>query len=138
MQKDYKGYLVMFGTYQQLPNSFLNGYSSTPNQRIEKKAWRDNTEYLQRVTSPNFKTTLELEIRSLSQREKDLFESIKDAGLLDRDQRKFSVTYWNLETGQYASGEFYVPDTKYRIGHIADESRGEMYYDAFTLEMIQY
>lgn len=69
MQADYKGYLVMFGN-TQLPNSFLTRYRSTPDQRIEKKAWRDNNESLQRVTSPNFKTTLNLELRPLSQRER--------------------------------------------------------------------
>jgi hypothetical protein len=37
MQKDYRGYLVMFGN-TQLPNSFLTRYRSTPDQRIEKKA----------------------------------------------------------------------------------------------------
>lgn len=137
MQKDYKGYLVAFGSYQ-LPNSFLTRYVSTPNQRIEKKAWRDNTEYLQRVTSPNYKTTLNLEIRPLSQAEKDLFESIKANGLLDITQRKYSVEYWNLETGLYTSAEFYIPDTEYAINHIADNNTGEMYYEAFTLEMIQY
>lgn len=137
MQKDYKGYLVSFGTYQ-LPNSFLNRYASTPNQRIEKKAWRDNTEYLQRVTSPNYKTTLNLDIRSLSQGEKDLFESIKSNGLLNADQRKYSVKYWNLETGVYAEGEFYIPDIEYAIKHIANNDTGEMYYEEFTLELIQY
>lgn len=36
MQKDYRGYLVMFGSHQ-LPNSFLTRYASIPDQRIEKK-----------------------------------------------------------------------------------------------------
>lgn len=137
MQKDYNGYLVAFGTYQ-LPNSFLVRYVSTPNQRIEKKAWRDNTEYLQRVTSKNYKTTLKLEIRPLTQGEKDLFESIKSNGLLNLDQRKYSAKYWNLETGLYSEGEFYVPDIEYAINHISDNESGEMHYEAFTLEMIQY
>lgn len=92
MQKDYRGYLVMFGN-TQLPNSFLTRYRSTPDQRIEKKAWRDNNESLQRVTSPNFKTTLNLELRPLSQREKDLFNSIKANGLQDATQKKYRVTY---------------------------------------------
>src|SRR5699024_1759560 len=117
MQKDYNGYLVAFGTYQ-LPNSFLVRYVSTPNQRIEKKAWRDNTEYLQRVTSKNYKTTLKLEIRPLTQGEKDLFESIKSNCLLNLDQRKYSAKYWNLETGLYSEGENYVPDIEYDINHI--------------------
>lgn len=137
MANNYKGYLIKFGDHQ-LPNSFLNKYVSTPNQRIEKKAFRDNTEYLNRVTSPNFKTTIKPEIRSLSLDETILFESIKANGLLDYDQRKYMVTYWNRETLDYATGEFYVPDTEYNIDHIACEETGELYYDAFTLEMIQY
>lgn len=137
MQSDYRGYLVKFGDYA-LPNSFLNRYESTPNQRIEKKAWRDNTEYLQRVTSPNFKTTFILEIRKLSQGQKDLFESIKSNGLLDVYQRKYAAEYWNLETGVYANGEFYIPDTEYAISYIANNDTGEMYYEPFTLEFIQY
>lgn len=137
MQKDYRGYLVSFGGYQ-LPNMFLTKYESTPDRRIEKKAWRDNTEYLQRVTSPNFKTTFILDIRPLSQSEKDLFESIKALGLINADQRKYTVEYWNLETGMYSEGEFYIPDTKYSIHHIADNNTGEMYYEAFSLEFIQY
>ena len=42
MQQDYKGYLVKFGS-MALPNAFLTRYVSTPDQRTEKKAWRDNT-----------------------------------------------------------------------------------------------
>lgn len=137
MQADYKGYLVMFGN-TQLPNSFLTRYRSTPDQRIEKKAWRDNNESLQRVTSPNFKTTLNLEIRPLSQGEKDLFNSIKANGLMDATQRKYRVTFWNLDTCEYGTGSFYIPDTEFAIDHIADNDTGEMYYEKVTIEMIQY
>ena len=63
------------------------------------------------------------------------FESIKAHGLLDYEQRKYQVTYWNRETLDYATGEFYVPDIEYNLSH---EETGELYYDAFTLEMIQY
>lgn len=137
MRSDYKGYLIKFGDYV-LPNSFINEYPSTPNQRIEKKAWRDNTEYLNRVTSPNFKTTLNPKIRSMSQDEFDLFISIKAHGLLNAVERKYQVTYWNTETMTYATGEFYVPDLEFVMKHIADNETGEMYYNGFALEMIQY
>ncbi len=137
MKSDYRGYLVKFGG-TQMPNSFFNAYKSTPNQRTEMEAWRDNTNYLQRVTSPNFKTTLNLSVRSLTAEERDLFEAIKSNGLLDRDQRKYQVEYWNLEELCYTSGEFYIPDTEYEIPHISDNEAGEMFYAEFTLEMIQY
>lgn len=137
MQNNYRGYLLKFGDCQ-LPNSFINKYTSTPNQRIEKKAFRDNTEYLNRVTSPNFKTTIKPEIRALSLNETILFELIKSNGLLDSDQRKYMVTYWNRETLDYATAEFYIPDIEYTMDHIASEENGELYYQSFTLEMIQY
>ena len=63
---------------------------------------------------------------------------MKANGLFDADQRKYEVTYWNLDTGIYGSGYFYVPDTEFAISHIADNDTGEMFYEAFTLEMIQY
>lgn len=137
MRSDYQGYLIKFGDYQ-LPNSFITEYAIVPNQRIEKKAWRNNTEYLQRVTSPNFKTTIKPVVRKMNQDEFDLFISIKAHGLLNVDQRKYNVTYWNTETMTYATGEFYVPDIENKITHIADNDTGEMYYDGFTWEMIQY
>ena len=136
-KSDYNGYLLKFGS-TQLPNSFINEYVSTPNQRTEKKAWRDNNEALQRVTSPNFKTTLKVAIRAMSLGERDRLDSIKASGLTNATERKYQVTYWNLETSDYASGYFYIPDTEYSIQHIADNDHGEMYYKAFTLEMIEY
>lgn len=137
MRSDYNGYLIKFGDYA-LPNSFINEYPSTPNQRIEKKAWRDNNEYLNRVTSTNFKSTLKPKIRSMSQDEFDLFISIMAHGLLNAVERKYQIEYWNTETMTYTTGEFYVPDLEFVIKHIADNETGEMYYEEFTLEMIQY
>lgn len=137
MRSDYNGYLIKFGDYA-LPNSFINEYPSTPNQRIEKKAWRDNNEYLNRVTSTNYKSTLKPKIRSMSQDEFDLFISIMAHGLLNAVERKYQVKYWNTETMTYTTGEFYVPDLEFVIKHIADNETGEMYYEEFSLEMIQY
>lgn len=137
MRSDYNGYLIKFGDYA-LPNSFINEYPSTPNQQIKKKAWRDNNEYLNRVTSTNFKSTLKPKIRSMSQDEFDLFISIMAHGLLNAVERKYQIEYWNTETMTYTTGEFYVPDLEFVIKHIADNETGEMYYEEFTLEMIQY
>ena len=137
MQSDYRGYLVKFGD-NPLPNKFLKEYTSTPDRRIEKKAWRDNNQDLQRVTSPNYKSTVNLVIMPLTQSEKDLFVSIISDGLVDETERKYKVTFWNLETAQYSDGFFYIPDTEYKIKHISDNETGAMFYDSFTLELIQY
>ena len=41
-------------------------YQSTPLQRTEIKAYRDNDNYLHRVTSPNYKTKIEFQTYKLS------------------------------------------------------------------------
>lgn len=57
---------------------------------------------------------------------------------MDATQRKYRVTFWNLDTCEYGTGSFYIPDTEFAIDHIADNDTGEMYYEKVTIEMIQY
>ena len=66
----FEGWLIKFGNVQ-LPNSYLlaDGWESTPNQRIEIKAWRDANVLLHRDTSSNFKTSLKLNIREMNLQE---------------------------------------------------------------------
>ncbi len=132
---EFLGWLAKFGD-TQLPNSFVKRYISTPNQRIELSAERDGNVYLHRETSPNYKSTVKLEIMPLKESEMVLFKSILDNGLINERERKRSMTYWNTETHSYASGEFYCPDTEYAIAFIDQDN--EPHYESFTLEFIQY
>ena len=108
----FEGWLIKFGNVQ-LPNSYLlaDGWESTPNQRIEIKAWRDANVLLHRDTSSNFQT--------------------------DRNQRRVNVTYWNDEDLEYKSGIFYISDTTYTI-HRIDENNNDIEYNAHTIELTEY
>lgn len=131
---EFKGWLVRFGS-TQLPNSFLKRYISTPNQRIELSAQRDGNVYLHRETSPNYKSTVKLEVMPLSESQKVLFQGIVAGGTTNARERKVKLEYWNTETHTYETGEFYMPDIEYTISHIDDDGPR---YDSFTVELIQY
>lgn len=133
----FQGWLVKFGN-TVLPNSYLEKYDETPNQRLELDAYRESaTATLRRTTSPYFKSKIEIPIRKLYYGEKIVLKAIVDSGTTNAVERKVNLTYWNSEIMDYASGEFYMPDIKYTISHI-DRNRLNMVYDPFTITLIEY
>lgn len=54
---NYNGYLLKFGN-NIMPNKYITAFSSTPNQRLETSAERDQNGTLQRATLPNYKTKI--------------------------------------------------------------------------------
>lgn len=132
----FEGYLLKFGT-QILPHKYirLSSYDTTPNQRTELSAVRDNNNYLCRVTSPNHKTTIKFSTISLSLDEKTEIQAIMSNGLVNEIERKYKVTYWNDETNSYITSEFYMPDVNYPIKKIEGEN---IEYNPISYELIEY
>lgn len=133
----FEGWLIKFGD-TVLPNSYLQKYDETPNQRLELEAYRDKAEsFLWRTTSPYYKSKIEIPIRRLYYGEKILLKAIVDSATINEVERKVRITYWNSEIMGYASGEFYMPDIKYTIRYV-DENRLNMVYEEFTIVLIEY
>lgn len=67
----FEGWLIKFGGVI-LPNKFIlaDGWNSTPNQRIDIKAYRDANVLLHRETSKNYKTSLRLNIGGMNLKER--------------------------------------------------------------------
>ena len=125
-----------------IPNSFIlaDGWESTPNQRIEIDAYRDANVLLHRETSENFKTSLTINIRSMTLEEMTAFKNVIGLATLDvinRRQRRVIVTYWNDEELEYKTATMYMADTTYSI-HTVNEADREMEYNSFTIELIEY
>ena len=99
MANNYKGYLLKFGN-KIMPNSYFIEYSSTPDQRLENDAERDNTGYLQRSTLPNGKTSITFSTHILQLDEKITFQNIINLSIQNEVQRKclvaFLIDYINL------------------------------------------
>lgn len=132
----FEGYLLAFGGYI-LPHKYiqLSSYDTTPNQRTELAATRDNTNYLHRVTSPNHKTTIKFTTLPINLTEKTEIQRIMSYGLVNSTERKYKVTYWNDETNTYITSEFYMPDVNYQIKKIDDN---DIEYNPISFELIEY
>lgn len=141
MEEVFKGWLLKIGNVI-LPNSFLlaDGWESTPNQRLEIKAYRDAAVLLHRETAPDFKTKLRINIRETNLQERRALNKVIDLASLPVDemrQRKVKLTYWNDETLQYDTGIFYISDTDYSINYVNEEER-DIEYNPFTLTFTEY
>lgn len=140
MTNNFNGWLIKFGS-TALPNDYLllEGWETTPSQRVEIDAYRDGNNLLHRETSQNFKTKITLAVRGLKLDEKIQFQQIINAGMIDNVQRKVNVTYWNDETNQYVTSPtgFYIPDIKWQIQRI-NEKENQIYYKDFSITLIEY
>lgn len=134
MSNNYNGYLLKFGG-TILPNAYILEYSSTPNQRLESDAERDNNGNLQRSTLPNNKTHITFSTHILHLDEKIIFQSIINSAMSNSAQRKCQVTYWNDETNNYNTGYFYIPDIEYQV---ADAEANTIRYNPISIELIEY
>lgn len=134
MANNYQGYLLKFGN-NIMPNSYFNEYSSTPNQRLDSDAERDNNGDLQRSTLPNGKTSITFSTHILFLDEKLKFQEIINLSIINEAQRKCYVTYWNDETNTYSSGYFYIPDIEFSI---MDADSDTIKYNPISVELIEY
>ena len=136
--ESFQGYLIKFTkTNTIFPNEYLQEktYKITPNQRTEKKAWRDSLNDLHRITSPNHKSkivfnTTELKLSEL----REIMEILNNA-FSNKTQRKVSVRYWNAEDCAYETAKFYIPDIIYTISNISTSS---INYEPLEITMIEY
>lgn len=131
---NYNGYLLKFGN-NIMPNEYITAYSSTPNQRLETSAERDQNGTLQRATLSNYKTKISFSTHILRLDEKIDFQSIINLSMTNKVQRKCRVTYWNDETNSYYTSYFYIPDIEYTV---MTAEKSDITYQPITVELIEY
>lgn len=130
----YAGYFLAFGN-TVLPNRYLSAFSSTPNQRTELSAYRDNNNLLHRATSPNFKTKITFKTTPLFIDEKITVQNIIAGGYTNYRERKAKVTYYNDETDTYDTGYFYIPDINFTIKYCSGKT---ILYEPVEITVIEY
>lgn len=136
----WNGYLfkaVSTGTI--FPHKYIDfgTWESTPNQREELKAYRDdNTRDLIRVTASGQKSVFQFKTRSnLTLAEKMEIQNFFTSAESDTTQRRITLQYWNDEINDYKTGDFYRPNLKFPIKRIEN---GTIIYDAITIDLIEY
>ena len=139
----FRGYLIKAVLSNEvLPLQFIEweSYSSTPNQREEIKAYRDdNTRDLTRVTAEGKKSVIEFKLRSLWLPEKILFQDWLQAGIENtqeaHEQVKIELEFWDDENNVYKTGVFYVPNIQYSITRITNDN---IKYKETSIKFVEY
>lgn len=140
MATNFKGYLLKaVATNTIFPHQYmaLNTWKSTPNQREEIKAYRDeNTRDLTRVTAQGRKSVFSFETReNLTLEEKMEIQSFFTSAESDTDQRAIELQFWNDEDNDYDTGTFYRPNCQFPIKLIRDDN---IVYGKIKIEGIEY
>lgn len=134
----WKGYLLKFGN-TEVPNSYIkmdSGNEQTPNAREEVKATRDDyTRKLSRTTATGHITKMSFVFRSLNIAQRRALKNVMQQGLVDANQRKYNVTYWNDENLRYERGDFYIPDITFSRKMVSSST---LIYNEFTMTLIGY
>ena len=115
----------------------LESWDSTPNQREEIKAYRDdNTRDLTRITAQGKKSVFSFKTRKyLHLADKMEIQKFFTDSETDPNQRKIQLTYWNEEDNAYKTSYFYRPNMKFKIYKISDS---DIIYDEMSFELIEY
>lgn len=137
---DFRGYLLKgVNSGEVFPHQYINyeSWSSTPKQREEIKAYRDeNSRDLTRITAAGRKSVFQFDLRPklhLANIEEILYWFYHAE--VDSDQRKMFLEYWNEEDLQYKQGYFYRPDLKFPIKQILPN---DIIYKEMTINFVEY
>ena len=135
---NFEGYLFKSGS-DIFPHQYINyeSYSTLPNSREEIKAYRDdNTRDLTRVTASGTKSSFSFKTRPnlhLTDVEEILkfFTSHESSAL----ERKIELTYWNNESLEYKTSNFYRADITFEIKQITDN---DIIYNEAEISLVEY
>ena len=121
------------------PNKYiqLSSWKTTPNQREEIKAYRDdNTRDLTRVTAAGRKTPIQFKTRPrLSLADKKAIQSFFTTHETSAAERKILLAFWNDESNEYRFGYFYRANTEFTIEKITGT---DIVYAETTIDLVEY
>lgn len=137
---NFKGYLLRaVRTDTIFPNDYIlySSWKSTPNQREEIKAYRDdNTRELYRVTAEGQKSVFQFDtIDGLSLQDKINIQNFFTSAEINTKERKVQLEFWNEENNQYSIGYFYRPNMEFTIQDISEDN---ITYSSLTFEFVEY
>lgn len=137
---NFQGWLLRFSTGEEFPHKLIakDSYQSTPLQRTDLKAYRDNDVYLHRVVSPNYKTKIEFStLDKLKLKQLEEIQKILNRARINTKERKVRLTYWDDELMEYRTmNAAYQTDTTYPVSTIT--RLGNIKYRAIKFTFIEY
>lgn len=134
----YAGYLIKLTRNNQvLPLGYMKpeSYSATPNQRMESEAGRATTGLLHRTTIEHTSTKIEFETPPLTNHQLVTLNNLLASNMSDRHRRDIAIEYYNNETDSYKTANCYMPDVKYTIYRVHEDT---VFYKPIRYAFIEY
>ena len=135
----FSGYLIKLGgsSGTEFPLKYvkLEGYTITPNQRMETEAKRAVTGLLHRNTVAHTASKIEFTTPNMTNLDVDAMMTLFRNAWTNTIERKLTLYYYEMETDSYKTGDFYMPDIKFEIDHIDGNL---IYYKECRVAFIEY
>lgn len=144
MSTNWRGYLLRakkdeHSSWETFPMKYINeaSWESTPNQREELKAYRnENNRDLTRVTASGKKSSITFKTRpNLHLTDKIKVQKFFTDNENNASQRRIYLEYWNDESNDYKKADFYRTDTKFTIKKVTED---DIIYDELQIELVEY
>lgn len=137
---NFQGYLLKgLESNTVFPHNYIvfSSWSSTPNQREEVKAYRDdNTRNLVRITASGKKSIFSFDTRAnIHLADKKAIHNWFYANETDHIARKMHLQFWDDENNVYKSGYFYRPNIPFPIVRITGD---DIIYGSMHIDFIEY
>ena len=136
----FNGYLFKATKNNQIfPHEYIqfDSYDSTPKQREEIKAYRDeDSRELHRITAKGTKSKITFTTRpNLRLADKERILKFFTDNESNQHERKINIVYWDDENSRYDSGDFYRPDINFAIKRIEGN---DLIYKELKITLIEY
>lgn len=137
----FNNYLIKLGGSSGtiLPLGYLqyDTYDSTPSQMLDLDSTRNTLGELKRNVLSHTATKIEVKTNIMDGAKHDNLMNILRSNMSDLASHTITLEYWDDFSCSYKTGVFYVPDIKFRIINI-NEQTGERMYGSASLTFIEY
>lgn len=135
----FAGYLIKLGgsSGPELPLKYmkLESYNVEPNQRMESEAGRSTTGLLHRTTIEHTASKIEFETVPLTNAQSVTLNTLLTNAMTDTHRKDITIYYYDPETDSYKTANCYMPDVKYTIIRVAENT---VYYKPIRYAFIEY
>lgn len=135
----FNGYLLKIGgnngTLFPMKYIKLDGYTITPNQRMESDAKRTVDGVLHRTTVAHTATKIEFNTPPMTNSDVDAMMTLLKGAWTNTKERKLDLQYYDMETNAYKTGTFYMPDIQFSINRIEGNT---IQYNEVRVAFIEY
>lgn len=133
----FQGYYIKIGTWK-IPLSYMmaDTVENAPYKVMDLDPYYDANGLLHRNVVEHTSAVLKFSTPPMTMTEKESFMSKLRAQFTNKKKRDCTLEYYNDETGEYDTGNFYMVEPVFKP--MQKNPKGEILYDSIAIEFIKY